>query len=106
LFIRKRLSSRSKRGRPGFSHQVLESYRHDGKIKHRVICNLGPHATPEEALEACVAELEALQNPPECQSPTDELRGQADRMRRAEQTRRQIEELKAVVAAWRGSEKR
>jgi hypothetical protein len=103
------LSSRSKRGHQRFSYQVLESYRQDGTIRQRLVYNLGAHATPEEALAAYTArlgDLEAkIENPPERHSLTDRLREQANRLRRAEQVRRQIEELKAVVPALRGSEK-
>ena len=52
-FIRSRFSSRS--GRSGeyewYSYQVIETYREGGKIKQRVLCNLGtfrnlgPHTT-------------------------------------------------------------
>jgi hypothetical protein len=92
MFIRKR----------GSSHQLLESYRHDGTVRHRTVCNLGPHPTPRAALKACTAELRGievkLQDPPE-RELTGRLRAQADRMRRASELRRRIEELKAVVVA-------
>ncbi len=52
MFVRKRASG----------NQLLESYRdpETGKPKHRVICNLGKHGTPEEALEGAREELDAL----------------------------------------------
>jgi hypothetical protein len=52
VFVRKRASG----------NQLLESYRdpETGKPKHRVICNLGKHGTPEEALEGAREELDAL----------------------------------------------
>lgn len=48
LFIRKR---RSKKGQT-LSHQVIETYRAHGKVKHRVIANLGQYASIEAALDA------------------------------------------------------
>jgi hypothetical protein len=52
MFVRKRASG----------NQLLESYRdpETGKPKQRVICNLGEHESPEEALEAARAELDEL----------------------------------------------
>jgi hypothetical protein len=51
MFVRKRKSG----------NQLLESYRDEhGKVKQRVIANLGPHESPAAALEALRGELEAL----------------------------------------------
>jgi phage shock protein A len=51
MFVRKRKGG----------NQLIESYRDEaGKPRQRVVCNLGKHATPEEALEAARAELAAL----------------------------------------------
>jgi len=52
MFVRKRAGG----------NQLLESYRdpETGKPKQRVICNLGEHESPEEALEAARAELDEL----------------------------------------------
>jgi hypothetical protein len=46
-FIRKRISP-SRRQTP--SYQVIETYREDGKVKQRVLANLGRNPTPEKAL--------------------------------------------------------
>jgi hypothetical protein len=46
-FIRKRISP-SRRQTP--SYQVIETYREDGKVKQRVLANLGCNPTPEKAL--------------------------------------------------------
>jgi len=46
-FIRKRISP-SRRQTP--SYQVIETYREDGKVKQRVLANLGRNSTPEKAL--------------------------------------------------------
>jgi hypothetical protein len=52
MFIRKRIS-KNKYRKEGFSesYQMIETYREGGKVKQRVICNLGRDATPEAALE-------------------------------------------------------
>jgi hypothetical protein len=52
MFIRKRIS-KNKYSKEGFSesYQLIETYREEGKVKQRVICNLGRDATPEAALE-------------------------------------------------------
>lgn len=54
-FIRCRQSNRAK------SYQFVETYREDGKVKQRVLANLGPYPTVELALEnarRCVARAE------------------------------------------------
>ena len=104
MFIRKRLSSLKPNT---FSYQVLESYRQDGKIKLRLICNLGKHASPV-ASEAYTRQLEGLEaeikNPPQRYltgqriPPVEQLKHQAGRIAYAERTRRRIEELRGVVA--------
>jgi hypothetical protein len=57
LFIR-RQRSRSKK--QTLSHQVIEAYRAHGKLKHRVVANLGQYATIEAALDADRAHLVRL----------------------------------------------
>ena len=57
LFIRRR--SRSK-NRQTFSYQVIETYRAHGKVKQRVIVNLGQYETVEAALDADRAHLVRL----------------------------------------------
>jgi hypothetical protein len=47
-FIRRRLSG-PKSGR--YNHQILESYRDDGKVKHRVVYSLGRAPTIAKAIE-------------------------------------------------------
>jgi hypothetical protein len=49
LFIRKRSSSKN---RQTFSYQVIETYRAHGRMKQRVVANLGQYPTVEAALEA------------------------------------------------------
>jgi hypothetical protein len=58
VFIRKRISP-SRQQTP--SHQVIESYRDlaSGTPRQRVIVNLGPHATPADALKTARAEARA-----------------------------------------------
>src|SRR5215208_7514226 len=51
MFIRKRKGG----------NQLLETYRENGKVRQRVICNLGHFESAEEALEA--AELELAEHP-------------------------------------------
>jgi hypothetical protein len=50
-FIRKRLSSNDQSRGTIYSYQLIETYRDGGKVKQRVICNLGGCATVEEALQ-------------------------------------------------------
>jgi hypothetical protein len=59
MFIRKRISP-SRRQTP--SYQVIESYRdpESDTPRQRVIINLGPHATPEDALKAARAKARGL----------------------------------------------
>ena len=49
-FIRKRISPT---GRRTPSYQVIETYREGGKVKQRVLANLGRFPTVEEALDHC-----------------------------------------------------
>ena len=49
-FIRKRTSPT---GRRTPSYQLIETYREDGKVKQRVLVNLGWFPTVEEALDDC-----------------------------------------------------
>ena len=48
-FIRKRHSS-TKDGEKRYSYQLIETYRENGNNKQRVLANLGPYASIEEAL--------------------------------------------------------
>lgn len=57
MFIRKRINH-TKRYGTNESYQVLESYRENGKVKQKVVVNLGRLATPELALEKARADLE------------------------------------------------
>jgi hypothetical protein len=47
-FIRRRLSGRQE---GSYSYQILETFRADGKIRQRVLYNLGPSPTIDVALE-------------------------------------------------------
>jgi hypothetical protein len=38
----------------GNSHQLIETYREDGKVRQRILANLGPHRTLEDAIRAGV----------------------------------------------------
>ncbi len=49
-FIRSRISQTKRYGETK-SHQLIETYRENGKVKQRVLANLGSHPTVEEALE-------------------------------------------------------
>jgi len=83
MWIRKRISQ-TKRQTP--SYQLLESYRDDGKTKHRVICNLGKWPTIEDAIKGEAEQLAVLE-----QLFTGELPAQI----RADQEAK-IEKLKEV----------
>jgi hypothetical protein len=50
-FIRRRRSSNHRDYGELYSHQLIETYRQDGKVKQRVIANLRRCETVEEALE-------------------------------------------------------
>lgn len=50
MFIRKRTTKTKGHGAT-VHYQVLESYRDNGKVKQRVLCNLGNHSTCEARLE-------------------------------------------------------
>ena len=42
-------------------HQLVESYREDGRVRQRVLAHLGESATLEEAIERVAAEVRTLQ---------------------------------------------
>jgi hypothetical protein len=56
-FIRKRISP-SRRKTP--SYQLIETYREDGKVKQRVLANLGRHSTPERAMKEYGTQLDEI----------------------------------------------
>ena len=56
-FIRKRLSSRGRDGER-YSYQLIETYRDGGKVKQRVLINLGRSATLEQAEKDATKSLE------------------------------------------------
>lgn len=43
---------RQSKSRSTTSFQLVQNYRDAGKVKTRVLCHLGEHPTPEEALAA------------------------------------------------------
>ena len=49
MFIRKRIS-KTKHGTRE-SYQAIETYRENGKVKQKILANLGRFPTPEQALE-------------------------------------------------------
>ncbi len=51
---------RHRRTACGSSHQVVETYREGGKVKQRVLANLGPYPTIEEALRETRQSVESL----------------------------------------------
>jgi hypothetical protein len=51
MFIRKRRSSAR-----ADSYQMVETYRENGRVRQRVLANLGPHSTIEGALAAFTRE--------------------------------------------------
>ena len=58
-FIRRRLSSLNFRGKgERYSHQLVETYRDGGKVKQRVLLNLGSSASVAEARKAAQDSLE------------------------------------------------
>ena len=58
-FIRRRLSGKQD---GTYSYQIIESYRAEGKIKQRVLYNLGPSPTIEAALDVQREELALYKN--------------------------------------------
>ena len=67
MFIRKRYYNTKRKGRgdppAGCSYQVIESYRENGKVKQRVICNLGSYSTIESALNYVEKMIDILKEP-------------------------------------------
>jgi hypothetical protein len=57
-FIRKRHSSNHRLYGDIYSYQLIETYRENGKVKQRVICNLHGCETVEQALEIAKEHLE------------------------------------------------
>jgi hypothetical protein len=55
MFIRKRLSTKHA------SYQIIQTYREGGKVKQRVIYNLGRHPTVDDALKTKYSQLKALE---------------------------------------------
>jgi len=55
MFVRKRTYRTKKDHARGVCYQLVESYREDGKVKQRVICNLKGHPS----LEARLADVKA-----------------------------------------------
>jgi hypothetical protein len=51
MFIRKRFSSNTRFWGERYSYQIIETYRDAGKVKQRVLANLGASPTIAEALE-------------------------------------------------------
>ena len=58
------------------SHQLIEAYREGGKVKQRVVANLGPWQTINEAIEGWARDVERLQ---------DRLGKEEDRVAKSEQ---------------------
>jgi hypothetical protein len=58
-FIRRRLSSDNEDGR-SYSHQLIETYREGGKVKQRILANLGNAPTIADALERAKGEFQGL----------------------------------------------
>ena len=58
-FVRKRISP-SRRQTP--SYQIIETYRECGKVKQRVLANLGCNPTPERALDEFRREMVNIRN--------------------------------------------
>jgi hypothetical protein len=79
MFIRKRQSSQH-----NASYQVIETYREGGKVKQRVLANLGPWPTLEEAVGHGRWNLAYME-------------GHADHCR-ADRARAQLARLEAVVS--------
>jgi hypothetical protein len=56
-FIKKRRSSH-RGGKERFSYQLVETYRKGGKVKQRILCNLGPYPTLALAIQGEIENLE------------------------------------------------
>lgn len=54
-FIRRRQYARRLADADGVSYQLVESYRADGKVRQRILANLGTYPTVAEALGAVLA---------------------------------------------------
>ena len=97
-FVRKR----------GDSHQLIETYRDGGKVKQRVVANLGHSTTPEEALRHDRVELtrwERILARVEARGPRgggrlarSHQKTLADHRRRVEKWRGRVATLEVVVS--------
>jgi len=96
LFIRKRTYN-SKRYGVTESYQVIETYRENGKVKQRVICNLGKFSTPEAALEqaeSLLRDREEVYSNMKPHNPRDKI----DVRECTAEERKRVETLKYVVS--------
>jgi hypothetical protein len=110
-FIRKRLSSTCRYGET-YTHQLIETYRDHGKVKQRVLANLGRSTSVEEALAIARENLDFWQRRP-ASGPRGpnwytgarrRLRAKAEARHRDERTRdvaryqAQVDALESVVS--------
>ena len=105
-FIRKRISP-SQRQTP--SYQIIETYRSNGKVRQRVLANLGSSSMPERALEQFRREMVNTRNliedfqlncPDELASPSGRRR--LDRWRRCLARQREtVRRLETFLASGR-----
>jgi hypothetical protein len=89
MWIRKRrsLTRRGVRER----HQVIETYREDGKVRQKAICSLGRDSTPQEALARARSLLRVYSQ--------GRIRSPRSKERVLKQKKR-VELLERVVAKW------
>lgn len=90
MFIRKRTRYSKQKGYETESYQVVESYREGGKVKQRVIINLGKHPT-------CTAALEAAEHHLSCMKKIYDHHPNMDKGSLNERSKR-VETLKYVVS--------
>jgi hypothetical protein len=80
-FIRKRLSSMHRLYGTIYSYQLIETYRDGGRVKQRVLANLGGAETVTEALEWAKEDIQRTRTMPWFGKITREKREEAMRYR-------------------------
>lgn len=101
MFVRKRVNI-DKKGKAWESYQVIETYRENGKVKQRYICNLRWYSTPEDALANARERLQRA----ELSGPTKAYNCLGhyvrNRHKREEERLKDLEKLQARVAELEG----
>ena len=85
-------------------YHVVESYRENGKVRQRYICNLGEHPTAEDALSEAeqklkeYLELERIEPEPDRDFPSWQELRRSNHESHIRYLTERVEQLKSVVA--------